>query len=111
MPDITINCSDGQFTAYMAVPTDKISGGNGGILVIQEIFGVNKDMRAHCDRMASIGYFALCPDLFWRQEPGIQLADQSDTDWAKAFELYKGFDVDKGITDLLISIGIFRGIG
>ena len=110
MPDITINCSDGQFTAYMAVPTDKISGGNGGILVIQEIFGVNKDMRAHCDRMASIGYFALCPDLFWRQEPGIQLADQSDTDWAKAFELYKGFDVDKGITDLLISLEHLRHI-
>ncbi len=110
MPDININCSDGQFTAYLAVPTNEATGGNGGILVIQEIFGVNKDMRAHCDRMAAMGYFALCSDLFWRQEPGIQLADQSDADWAKAFELYKGFDVNKGITDLLTSLEYLRQI-
>ena len=110
MPDITINCPDGQFTAYLAVPTNKDSKGNGGILVIQEIFGINKDMRAHCDRMAVMGYFALCPDLFWRQEPGIELTDQSDTEWAKAFELYKGFNVDKGITDLLTSLEYLREI-
>ena len=110
MPDITINCSDGQFDAYLALPTDDKSKGNGGILVIQEIFGVNKDMRSHCDQIAEKGYVALCPDLFWRQEPGIQLTDQSDTEWAKAFELYKGFNIDSGVTDLIITLEHLRHI-
>lgn len=107
MPDITINGPDGDFSAYLATPA---SGNGGGILVIQEIFGVNKDMRAHCDQMAAAGYFALCPDIFWRQEPGIQLTDQSDEEWARAFELYQGFDVEKGVVDLTASLAHLRGV-
>ena len=96
MPDITITCPDGAFSAYLASPA---GNSGGGVLVIQEIFGVNKDMRDHCDHLASQGYFALCPDIFWRQEPGIQITDQTDEEWAKAFELYQGFDVEKGVAD------------
>lgn len=107
MPEITIHCSDGQFTAYLAKPNTM---GCGGILVIQEIFGVNEDMRAHCDELATKGYFAICPDLFWRQEPKVQLTDKSETEWAKAFELYKGFDVEKGTSDLLHSLKYLRQI-
>ncbi len=107
MPDITIACPDGTFTAYLASPAGK-SGG--GVLVIQEIFGVNKDMRDHCDHLAAQGYFALCPDIFWRQEPGVQITDQSEEEWAKAFELYQGFDVDKGVADLKIALAHLRDI-
>jgi carboxymethylenebutenolidase len=107
MPDITINGPDGDFSAYLATPS---GGSGGGVLVIQEIFGVNKDMRDHCDHLAQAGYFALCPDIFWRQEPGIQLTDQSDEEWARAFELYQGFDVAKGVVDLKASLAHLRGL-
>lgn len=107
MPDITITCPDGAFSAYLASPESKAGG---GVLVIQEIFGVNRDMRDHCDHLASQGYFALCPDIFWRQEPGIQITDQSDEEWAKAFELYQGFDVEKGVADLKVALAHLRTV-
>ncbi|MDH3703453.1 MAG: dienelactone hydrolase family protein [Alphaproteobacteria bacterium] len=107
MPDITIACPDGAFSAYLASPT---GNSGGGVLVIQEIFGVNKDMRDHCDHLAAQGYFALCPDIFWRQEPGIQITDQSEEEWAKAFELYQGFDVDKGVADLKVALAHLRTV-
>lgn len=107
MPDITIKCPDGTFGAYLAAPA---SGSGPGILVIQEIFGVNKDMRDHCDRLAADGYVALCPDIFWRQEPGVQITDQSEEEWAKAFELYQGFDVAKGVDDLKVALAHLRTV-
>lgn len=107
MPDIKIACPDGSFSAYLAAPK---SGTGGGVLVIQEIFGVNKDMRDHCDHLAAQGYFALCPDIFWRQEPGIQITDKTEAEWAKAFELYKGFDVAKGTADLKVALAHLRKV-
>ena len=106
MSDITIKASDGgSFTGYLARPA---SGAGAGILVIQEIFGVNRVMRDLCDGFAAAGYFALCPDLFWRQQPGIQITDKTEAEWAKAFELYKGFDVAKGVEDLKASLQVLR---
>jgi len=108
MPDITIKAADGgSFSAYLAQPK---SGRGAGVLVIQEIFGVNKVMRQISDELAAQGYFALCPDIFWRQEPGIQLTDQTDAEWARAFEFFKGFDEAKGISDLTASLAHLRGI-
>lgn len=105
MPDITVQGPDGGFSAYLAAP----SGGRGpGIVVIQEIFGVNRDMRDHCDRLAEQGYFALSPDLFWRQEPGVQITDQSEAEWQKAFQLYQGFAVDSGVEDLKAALAHLR---
>lgn len=108
MADITIKAEDGgSFTGYLATPK---SGAGAGVLVIQEIFGVNKVMRDLCDGFAAAGYFALCPDLFWRQEPGIQITDKSKAEWARAFELYKGFDVAKGVADLKASLAALRKV-
>lgn len=107
MTDITIHGPDGDFAAYLARPD---SGSGAGILVIQEIFGINQDMRDHCDQLAAQGYFALCPDLFWRQEPGVQLTDKTDAEWQKAFQLMQGFDIDKGVEDLKASLAHLRGI-
>jgi len=105
MPDITIDGPDGQFMAYRADP----AGGSGpAIVVIQEIFGVNKVMRDICDWWAGQGYIAVCPDIFWRQEPGIQLTDQSEAEWQRAFELYQGFDEAKGIEDIQATINTIR---
>jgi len=98
--DITTN--DGTMHGYLAQPpSDKPRA---GIIVLQEIFGVNQVMRDICDDLAQQGFAALCPDLFWRIEPDIQLTDQTKEDWDRAFELFQQFDVAKAIPDIAASI-------
>ena len=106
MPDITITGPDGDFGAYLALPASTPAP---GLLVIQEIFGVNKVMRDICDGLAAQGYTACCPDLFWRIEPGIQITDQSEAEWQQAFGLFQAFDVDKGVEDLITTLARLRG--
>ena len=106
MSSVTINAADGgTFSAYLAQPDQETAP---GILVIQEIFGVNKVMRDLCDGFAAQGYVALCPDLFWRQEPGIDITDQSEEEWNQAFSLYQGFDEAAGVQDLIASLAFLR---
>lgn len=106
MADTTIKVSDGTFAAYVSAP--KTASPVAGMLVVQEIFGVNQVMRDLCDSYAAQGYLAVCPDLFWRQEPGIQITDKSDAEWQRAFALFKGFDQDKGAQDLAASLAHLR---
>lgn len=106
MPSVTINAEDGgTFSAYLAHPEQETAP---GILVIQEIFGVNKVMRDLCDGFAAQGYVAICPDLFWRQEPGIDITDQSEAEWNQAFSLYQGFDEAAGVRDLIATLAFLR---
>lgn len=96
----------GAFSAFVAYPaTDQPMP---AVVVIQEIFGVNKVMRKVCQQFAHAGFIAICPDLFWRQEPDIQLDDQNEKDWQRAFDLFKGFDVDLGIEDLKSTLSHIR---
>ncbi len=109
MPDITIDAADGgSFSAYLATPDAPSAP---GIVVIQEIFGVNQVMRDLCDTLAAAGYVAACPDLFWRIEPGVQLTDQSQEEWDRAFELMNAFlpDFEKGVGDIQATITQLRG--
>jgi carboxymethylenebutenolidase len=106
MTDVTIRAADGgSFSAYLAVPK---SGKGPGIVLIQEIFGVNKVMRDLADGFAAQGYSVMCPDLFWRQQPGIQITDKSKAEWDQAFKLYQGFNVDKGVDDLKATLAALR---
>jgi len=106
MTDVTIQAADGgSFSGYLAMPA---SGGGPGMLVIQEIFGVNDVMRGLCDELAAQGYVALCPDLFWRQEPGVQISDKTEEHWQKAFALYQGFNETKGVEDLIAALAFLR---
>jgi carboxymethylenebutenolidase len=105
--NISIQGPDGAFSGYLAKPK---SGRGPGVVVIQEIFGVNAVMRGVADDLAAQGYFALAPDLFWRIEPNIQLTDQSDAEWKRAFELYQAFNVDNGIKDIQATLTHLRTI-
>ena len=102
---VTIKTADGDFAAYVARPTNARAP---AVVVIQEIFGVNAVMREITDGLAAQGYLAICPDLFWRIEPGIDITDQSEAEWARAFELYKAFDVEKGVADIAATIAHIR---
>src|SRR5579872_4148544 len=102
---MSINTPDGAFSAYVASPAAARSP---AIVVLQEIFGVNAVMRQTCDALAAQGYLAVCPDLFWRIEPGIDITDQSEAEWKRAFELYGAFDVEKGMADIASAIDAVR---
>jgi carboxymethylenebutenolidase len=102
----TIQAFDGgEFAAYLAVPA---SGKGPGIVLVQEIFGVNDVMRDIANKYAALGFVVLCPDLFWRQEPGIQLTDQTDAEWKRAFELYQGLDEAKAVDDAAATMQALR---
>jgi carboxymethylenebutenolidase len=106
MSDIKIKSLDGkEFGGYMAMPA---KGHGPGVVVIQEIFGVNEGMRSICDALAKEGYMAFCPDLFWRLEPNVQLTDKSQAEWNKALALMNAFDVEAGVRDLLSALGHLR---
>jgi carboxymethylenebutenolidase len=63
------------FGAYIAKPETAPAP---AVVVLQEVFGVNADIRKHCDELAKLGYIAVAPDLFWRQEPGVDLSVTSE---------------------------------
>jgi carboxymethylenebutenolidase len=107
MARITIDTDDGKMSAYLAVP----HGGVGpGIVLIQEIFGVNKVMRDLADGLAAEGFVTVCPDLFWRIEPGIDITDRTEAEWAQAFQLFQAFDVAAGVRDLAHTLDATRGL-
>ena len=107
MTDIQIDAADkGRFGAYLAEPAG--AGKAPGILVIQEIFGINPNIRSICDDYAANGYVAIAPDLFWRQEPGIQLDSNTKDGWARAMDLFQGFNEAKGIEDLISTLAWLR---
>lgn len=93
---IAIENGDKKFNAYLAVPE---AGKGPGIVLCQEIFGINSVMREKADFLAEEGYTVLVPDLFWRTQAGIELG-YTEADFAKAFELYQGFDENLGIEDI-----------
>ena len=106
MPDITVTAADGgTFSAYLAIA----KGGKGpGVVVIQEIFGVNQVMREMTDALAAQGYTAICPDLFWRQKPGIQITDKTKAEWDQAMGLMQGMDQDNAVEDLKSTLATLR---
>lgn len=110
MGEITIQASDGSgaFSAYIAEPEGRPAG---AVIMIQEIFGVNATMRALSDWVASMGFIAVSPDLFWRQQPGVQLdPDAGQAQWEQAFGLMKGMDQALAVEDLKATIAAARAL-
>ena len=104
---ITVATPQGKFQAYLARPDALLAP---AIVVIQEIFGVNADLRETCDELAAQGYLAISPDLFWRMEPGVDLSDQTEAEWKKGFALYTAFDYDAGVIDIVATTDKARSL-
>src|SRR5260221_8413963 len=94
---ITIKGRDGAFGAYIARP--KVLPAP-AVVVLHEVFGVNADIRKTCDELAEQGFIAVAPDLFWRQEPGVDLSVASEPDWKHGLRLYQAYDRDAGARDV-----------
>ena len=103
--DIEVKSADGQFSAYLAAPSVHNSV---AIVVLQEIFGVNANIREIADGFAAQGYVAIAPDLYWRQSPGIQLDPASDEGRAQAMTLMKGLDRDHAVSDSIDALNAAR---
>lgn len=102
--DITIG--DGSFGAYLSLPR----GGHGpGIVLIQEIFGVNQHIRNLADQYAADGYVVLAPDLFWRHGARIELG-YDEAGWQRAVELMQATDFAKAQTDIAASVTALRAL-
>lgn len=104
---IEIEAGDGgTFSGYLAVPE---SGSGPGLILGQEIFGVNGTMRETADNFAEEGYLVLAPDLFWRLEPGIELGYDEES-FQKAFGYLERFDVNQAIDDVGASIVALKAL-
>jgi len=58
--------------------------------------------------VADMDFIAVCPDLFWRIEPGIDITDHTPAEWKRAFELFNAFDVETGVDDIAATIDQIR---
>lgn len=110
MADVNIASTDGgSFNAYVAVPDVTPAP---GLVLIQYICGVNRVMRALADGFAKQGYLVAVPDLFWRQEPGVQIiqdpANPSKEEIQKSLALNDGFQDGPAVTDLVETLKFVR---
>src|SRR3979409_2711625 len=104
---IDVGAADGgSFKGYLTVPA---SGSGPGILLLQEIFGVNSSMREVADYYAEEGYVVLAPDLFWRLQPGVDLGyTGADYDQARAFA--QRFDARQAVSDIAATVPALRAL-
>lgn len=101
---IDIKAGDGTFGAYLSLPR----GGKGpGIVLLQEIFGVNQHIRNVADQYAADGYVVLAPDLFWRQGARIELG-YDEAGWKRAVELMNATPMDTAQADVAATIKALR---
>lgn len=95
----------GGFDAFCAVP----EGGAGpGVLLFQEVFGVNDNMRGLASRLADAGYLALVPDMFWRIEPGFERRDESGL--ADGMAMAQRLDWELAARDMASALAHLLGI-
>jgi carboxymethylenebutenolidase len=102
---VKIKTSDGkEFDGFLTRPE---TSNGAGILLIQEIFGVNDHIRDVAHLYAQEGYTVLAPDLFWRTNPGLQLG-YSDSDIQKGIAIVQKLDFERTTQDLIEATDILR---
>lgn len=98
----TMTAADGQkLDAYVARPEGKALG---GLVVVQEIFGVNAHIRSVADGFAKDGFLAVAPALFDRIEPGVELGYEP-ADMQKAMSFVPRIDINKSVLDVEAAMG------
>ena len=99
-----VKASGETFAAYLAEPEQ---GSGPGLVLLQEIFGVNDYMRETAELYAREGYVVLVPDLFWRSEPRVELG-YDDNGVARGLQLRDALDNDTAIDDIADTIRTLR---
>ena len=105
---VSLTASDGHgFSAYEAAPAGSLRG---GLLVIQEIFGINAHIRKVADGYAADGYRVVAPALFDRAEPGVELGYEG-ADRDRGIALRKQIEIDDMLLDIAAAIAALEGSG
>src|SRR5690606_23963436 len=81
----------GDFAAYVALPQTTPAP---AIILLQEVYGVNRFMQKIADFWALEGFIAICPDLYWRIAPGIVLDPETEGHRDRALETRKQMEID-----------------
>ncbi len=97
----------GEFSGHLVVPA---SGSGPGLIVIQEIFGVNGYIKGACERLAGLGYVALAPDLYWRLGPGIAIDEKAPDGLQQAFGYMGRLDFPKAAEDAVAALEHLRSL-
>lgn len=92
------------FAGYLALPP---AGHGPGLVLFQEIFGVNAHIRAVAEQYALSGFVVLAPDVFWRQAPRVELGYGGD-DFQRALGLMKGYAAADALGDIAASVAALR---
>ncbi len=95
----------GTFPAYVVEPAGEPKG---AIIVVQEIFGVNRGIRKKAQHWASLGYLAVAPEVFWRQGLRIDLDADIPEQFQQAISHMMAHDFDLGIQDVEATIRWIR---
>jgi carboxymethylenebutenolidase len=108
---IDIKAQDGgSFRGYLSLPHQAEKAGKGpGIVLIQEIFGVNAHIRGVADQYASDGYTVLAPDIFWRMQPMVDLG-YGPEDMQQGMGYMQKMDFTAGVKDLAATVAALRGL-
>jgi carboxymethylenebutenolidase len=102
---VTIQAADGHdLSAYVAKPAGEPLA---GLVVIQEIFGVNRHIRSVADSYAKDGFFAVAPALFDRVERGVELSYEGE-DAKKGMALLQKTDIKKALADVDAALAFAR---
>lgn len=101
---ITAPDGSGSFDGHVTLPA---SGAGPGLLVIQEIFGVNHYVRTRCADLARLGYVSMAPDAFWRLAPNIELGIDPQA-LERGVALGQAFDANAGVADLRAALQHLR---
>ncbi|MDW3206311.1 MAG: dienelactone hydrolase family protein [Alphaproteobacteria bacterium] len=105
---IVLKASDGhQFGAYRADPE---MPARGGVVVIQEIFGVNRHIRAVADRFAALGYVAIAPQIFDRHQPDVELSYEAE-DVQKGRDIRVEVGFDNPVLDIAAAVSALKDEG
>ncbi|MBX9751519.1 MAG: dienelactone hydrolase family protein [Roseococcus sp.] len=98
---ITLTAADGHsLAAYRTGPADA----KAALVVVQEIFGVNRHMRRVADSFAAAGYAVICPALFDRTEHGVELGYTAE-DVTRGRTLRGKIDEQLTLLDILAAAG------
>src|SRR5262249_61375900 len=97
----------GNSRAYGASPGAQAAP---AVVVLQEIFGINADLKETCEWLAKQGFIAVCPDLFWRMEPGVSMSKLDQAEWQRGFQFYQKFDRERGVADISATLELPRNV-